>query len=141
MDETFAAFLDSPVQWVFNKSLIQGADADGPQYLCVSLSGAWEHVDRPKEELRRVFTEEMARLFPAAREAEIARFLVVKERRATFRSIPGAAAHRLPQTTHIPNLFLAGDWTRTGWPSTMEGAVLSGVLAADALAAGFRQPG
>ena len=79
----------------------------------------------------------MARLFPAAREAEITRFLVVKERRATFRSIPGAAAHRLPQSTPIPNLVLAGDWTRTGWPSTMESAVLSGVLAADALAAEF----
>ena len=137
MDERIAAFLDSPVQWVFNKSLIQGADANGPHYVCVSLSGAWEHVDRPKEELRTAFTEEMARLFPAAREAEITRFLVVKERRATFRSIPGAAAHRLPQTTPIPNLFLAGDWTRTGWPSTMESAVLSGVLAADALAAEF----
>ena len=137
MDERLAAFLDSPVQWVFNKSLIQGADADGPHYVCVSLSGAWEHVDRPKEELRTAFTEEMARLFPAAREAKITRFLVVKERRATFRSIPGAAEHRLPQSTPIPNLVLAGDWTRTGWPSTMEGAVLSGVLAADALAAKY----
>ena len=135
MDETFAAFLDSPVQWVFNKTRMQGAGAEGGQYVCVSLSGAWEHVDRSKDELRRTFADEMARLFPAAREAEIARFLVVKERRATFRSIPGAAAHRLPQTTPIPNLVLAGDWTRTGWPSTMEGAVLSGVLAADALAA------
>ncbi len=137
MDETFAAFLDSPVQWVFNKSLIQGADAEDGQYVCVSLSGAWEHVDRSKEELRRTFTEEMARVFPAARGAEITRFLVVKERRATFRSIPGAAAHRLSQATPIPNLFLAGDWTRTGWPSTMESAVLSGVLAADALAAAY----
>ena len=137
MDERLAAFLDSPVQWVFNKSLIQGGDADGPHYVCVSLSGAWEHVDRPKEELRTAFTEEMARLFPAAREARITRFLVVKERRATFRSIPGAAEHRLPQSTPIPNLVLAGDWTRTGWPSTMEGAVLSGVLATDALAAKY----
>ena len=137
MDATFAAFLDSPVQWVFNKSLIQGAGADEGQYLCVSLSGAWEHVDRPKEDLRRTFTGEMARLFPAARQAEITRFLVVKERRATFRPIPGAAAHRLPQTTPISNLVLAGDWTRTGWPSTMEGAVLSGVLAADAVAAKY----
>ena len=80
----------------------------------------------------------MARLFPAAREAEIARFLVVKERRATFRPIPGAAARRLPQATPVPNLVLAGDWTRTRWPSTMESAVLSGVLAADALAARYR---
>ena len=103
MDETFAAFLDSPVQWVFNKSLIQGADAEGGQYVCVSLSGAWEHVDRSKEELRRTFAEEMARLFPAAREAEIARFLVVKERRGHLppnprgRGAPAPAGHPHPE--------------------------------------------
>ena len=76
----------------------------------------------------------MARLFPRAAEARIARSLVVKEPRATFRSTPGATRHRLPQATPIPNLFLAGDWTDTGWPSTMEGAVRSGVFAADAAA-------
>ena len=59
--------------------------------------------------------------------------MVVKERDATFRSSPGTSKHRPPQTTPIPNLFLAGDWTDTGWPSTMEGAVRSGVFAADAL--------
>ena len=137
MAQRFIAFLDSPVQWVFNKSLIQGDSADRGQYVCISLSGAWEHIDKPKEELRKAFTEEMARLFPAAREATITRFLVVKERRATFRSVPGASKHRRPQTTPIPNLVLAGDWTRTGWPSTMESAVLSGILATDALAAKY----
>ena len=137
MDQGFVAFLDSPVQWVFNKSLIQGDSPDTGQYVYISLSGAWEHVDKPKEELRETFTEEMARLFPAARDPNVTRFLVVKERRATFRSIPGASKHRLPQITPISNLFLAGDWTQTGWPSTMESAVLSGVLAADALAAEF----
>ena len=134
MDQEFVAFLDSPVQWVFNKSRIQGDGAVDGQYVCISLSGAWQYIDTPKDELREIFVHEMARLFPRARGASVERFLVVKERHATFRSVPGAAAHRLPQETPIPNLFLAGEWTETGWPSTMEGAVRSGVFAADRLA-------
>ena len=132
IDSHFMAFLDSPVQFVFNKSLIQGSDGRG-QYLCVSLSGAWSYIDRPKAELVEEFSAEMARLLPRARDASLERSLVVKERRATFRAAPGAGKHRLPQATPLPNLFLAGEWTDTGWPSTMEGAVRSGVYAADAL--------
>lgn len=138
MDQDFVAFLDSPVQWVFNKSLIH-EDPRGPgQYVCISLSGAWQVADTPKEELIETFTQEMARLFPRAAEASVERSFVVKELAATFRSTPGAAKHRLPQTTPISNLFLAGDWTQSGWPSTMEGAVRSGVFAADAVAARSR---
>ena len=135
MDSPLAAFLDSPVQFVFNKSLIQGSNGRG-QYLCISLSGAWDYVDRPKAELMEEFSAEMARLLPRAREATLERSLVVKEKRATFRSAPGAGKHRLPQETPLPNLYLAGEWTDTGWPSTMEGAVRSGVFAADALLSG-----
>ena len=132
MDGPLAAFLDSPVQFVFNKSLIQGSAGRG-QYLCISLSGAWDYVDRPKVDLVEEFSAEMARLLPSAREAALERSLVVKEKRATFRSAPGAGKHRLPQATPLPNLYLAGEWTDTGWPSTMEGAVRSGVFAAEAL--------
>lgn len=135
MEEDFLAFLESPVQWVFNKSRIQGANSRQGQYLCISVSGAWEFADRPKEELRELFVSEMARLFPRAREARVDKLLIVKQLRATFRCLPGVAGRRLPQVTPIPNLFLAGEWTDTGWPSTMEGAVRSGLLAADALAA------
>lgn len=134
MDQEFVAFLDSPVQWVFNKSRIQGDDAGDGQYVCISLSGAWQYIDTPKNDLRELFVSEMARLFPRARGASVERFLVVKEPHATFRSVPGAAGHRLPQETPIPNLFLAGEWTETGWPSTMEGAVRSGVFVADRVA-------
>ena len=134
MDEEFVAFLDSPIQWVFNRSRIQGSDGASGQYLCISLSGAWEFVDRTKDELREVFTEEMRRLFPAARGAVVEKSLVIKQPEATFRCVPGVASHRPSQTTPIPNLFLAGEWTDTDWPSTMEGAVRSGVYAADALA-------
>ncbi len=132
MDGPLAAFLDSPVQFVFNKSLIQGSTGRG-QYLCISLSGAWDYVDRPKADLVEEFSAEMARLLPRAREATLARSLVVKEKNATFRPAPGAGKRRLPQATPLPNLYLAGEWTDTGWPSTMEGAVRSGVFAADAL--------
>ena len=134
MDQDFVGFLDSPVQWVFNKSAIQQLTGYEGQYCCISLSGAWQFVDKPKDELREMFAREMEALFPRAREAKIERFLVVKQPKATFRSVPGAARHRLPQKTPIKNLFLAGEWTDTGWPSTMEGAVRSGVLAADEVA-------
>lgn len=132
MEGDFIAFLGSPVQWVFNKSAIQDLGGTG-QYVCISLSSAWDHINTPKEELREVFTQEMARLFPRARCSHVERFLVVKEPRATFRSIPRVAERRLPHKTPIPNLFLAGDWTQTGWPSTMEGAVRSGAAAAEAV--------
>ena len=134
MEQDFVAFLGSPVQWVFNRSLIQGSNGDGGQYVCISVSGAWDYIDRPKEELRELFAQEMQRLFPRAQEAQIQRFLVVKQPQATFRCLPGASEYRLPQVTPIPNFFLAGEWTDTGWPSTMEGAVRSGVFAAEALA-------
>ena len=134
MDQDVIAFLDSPVQWVFNKTLIQRLDPLEGQYLCISISGAWEYADMSKEELRELFTNEMEALFPKAKGATIKRFLTVKQLQATFRSVPGAYSHRPTQKTPISNLFLAGDWTDTGWPSTMEGAVRSGVFAARAVA-------
>ena len=141
MDEEFVAFVGSPVQWVFNKNRIQGTgDADG-QYVCISLSGAWQFINRPKDELTAEFIAEMKRLFPRAADAQVLRSLVVKEPQATFSSAPGAAEGRLPQATPIKNLFLAGEWTDTGWPSTMEGAVRSGVFAANAVAAAHGSDG
>jgi squalene-associated FAD-dependent desaturase len=132
MDRAFVAFVDSPVQWVFNKTRIMGLPGHG-QYLCISLSGAWEYAPLSKEELRRLFLPELARLFPKAQGAQVERFIVVKQLAATFRSLPGVEAYRPPQETPIPNLFLAGEWTQTGWPSTMESAVRSGLLAAQAV--------
>lgn len=134
MDQDFAVFLDSPVQFVFNKTAIQGNNGYPGQYLCISLSGAWEFAGKSKDELRDMFSREMERLLPKARGASIERFLAVKQQQATFRPAPGSATHRLPHGTPIENLYLAGDWTDTGWPSTMEGAVRSGVFAADLVA-------
>ncbi|MFQ5861360.1 MAG: FAD-dependent oxidoreductase, partial [Dehalococcoidia bacterium] len=130
LQDDFVAVLDSPLQWVFNKSRIFGEQQGNGQYLSLSLSGAWEYIDQPKDQLRELFLAEMARIFPQARSATVERFLVVKQERATFRCTPGAAGHRLPAATPVPNLVLAGEWTDTGWPSTMEGAVRSGNTAA-----------
>ena len=134
-DGKFAAFLNTPLQWAFNKSKLWGQEGDG-QYIDISLSGAHEFIDLPTSEIVPMFRKEMDALFPRARGAELARALVVKQRDATFAAAPGTAALRPSQRTPISNLFLAGDWTDTGWPATMESAVRSGRLAVrEALAA------
>lgn len=130
MAMSFVAFVNSPAQFVFNRTAMRGQSGEGRQHLSVSLSGAHRYIDMSKEELERLFLPELARLFPKARETRVERFLVVKERYATFSAAPGSAKHRLPARTPVPNLFLAGEWTTTGWPSTMEGAVRSGLAAA-----------
>ncbi len=128
-DGDFAAFLNTPVQWVFNKSKLWGLEGEG-QYLDISLSGAHEYAEMRGGEIVAMFAKELEVLFPAARGAEIKKSLVVKQREATFSARPGIAKLRPTQRTPVPGLFLAGDWTATGWPATMESAVRSGVLAA-----------
>ena len=132
MDDIFVAAIDTPVQWVFNVSgMRETREEDGGQHVVISLSGAWKWKDIPKVELQELFVAEMARLFPLAGGANVKRFLVVKMLDATFRVAPGSGRYRLPQMTPEPGFFLAGDWTDTGWPSTMEGAVRSGNIASD----------
>ena len=131
MDLPFAAAIDSPVQWVFDRTRISGLAqaASGAQYLAISLSAADEYLDVPAATLRERFVPALADLFPAAREAQVTEFFVTRERRATFRQAPGTARLRPPAGTQLPGLVLAGAWTDTGWPDTMEGAVRSGLAA------------
>ncbi|MBV9206401.1 MAG: FAD-dependent oxidoreductase [Actinobacteria bacterium] len=131
----FAAAVDSPVQWVFDRTRISGLDAihPGHQYLAISLSAADSWVDVATAELRETFVPALAGLFPAARDARVAEFFVTRERRATFRQAPGSGALRPKPGTRLPGLVLAGAWTDTGWPDTMEGAVRSGLAAATQL--------
>ncbi|MFQ5934733.1 MAG: hydroxysqualene dehydroxylase HpnE, partial [Dehalococcoidia bacterium] len=126
----FAGFLNSRVQWVFNKSRMLREGGSSGQYLCLSLSGAREYVDMSKGEIGETFLREMEKALPGARQAKALQTLVVKEPMATFSPAPGALRCRLSPSTPIDNLFLAGEWTDTDWPSTMEGAVRSGVAAA-----------
>ena len=125
---SFAAAVDSPVQWVFDKTRQAGVQSG--QYLVVSLSAADEYVDVPAAALREQFLPALRGLFPAAAEATIRDFFVTRERRATFRQTPGCGALRPGAATSLSKLVLAGAWTDTGWPDTMEGAVRSGLTAA-----------
>ncbi len=129
------AVLDSPAQWVFNRTAMSGLPGAG-QHLAVSVSGAREEVLLPKQELVMTFTRELADLLPRARDAEVLRAAVVKEPEATFSAAPGQAARRPGALTPLEGVVLAGAWTDTGWPATMEGAVRSGVRATRAALAG-----
>jgi squalene-associated FAD-dependent desaturase len=127
-DLPFAAGAATEVQWVFDRTRAGGL-ARG-QYLVVSLSAADAYVDLPLRDLRERFLPQLARLFPRAATAAVEQFFVTRERRATFAATPGTAAVRPSARTALPGLFLAGAWTATGWPDTMEGAVRSGAEAA-----------
>jgi squalene-associated FAD-dependent desaturase len=131
LDEPFVAAVDSPVQFVFDRTHASGLRTG--QYIAVSVSAAASWIDEPVARLRDVFTTELARVLPATSGAVVRDFFVTRERNATFRPSPGSAAHRLPTTTVAPGLVVAGAWTDTGWPATMESAVRSGVAAARAL--------
>jgi squalene-associated FAD-dependent desaturase len=121
-------------QWVFNR----GETAPGEQYVQVVVSAARALRELGQEEVKRRIVEEMGRLFPAA--ARPLRARVVTEHQATFSAVPGVDRWRPPQASPLPNLLVAGDWTATGWPATMEGAVRSGYLAAEALLARQGRP-
>jgi squalene-associated FAD-dependent desaturase len=131
--------VDGVGQWIFNR----GETAPGEHYVQVVISAARQFSERGEpgcvsarsrhEEVQRLVVDELVRLFPCAASANLLRARVVTEHTATFSAVPGVDALRPSQASPIANLFLAGDWTATGWPATMEGAVRSGYLAAEAL--------
>jgi squalene-associated FAD-dependent desaturase len=127
-DLAFAAAIRSPVQFVFDRTASSGLESG--QLLAISLSAAAEDMERRPQELRERYLPALAELFPAARAAHVERFVVTREHAATFRAAPGAAALRPATRTRLPGLSLAGAYTATGWPATMEGAVRSGHAAA-----------
>ena len=129
MARPHAVLVDCLGQWVFNR----GEVAPGEHYVQVVVSAARSLQGLGREEVQRRIQEELARLYPAVAVAKLLRAKVVIEHSATFSAIPGVDRFRPNATTSIPNLFLAGDWTATGWPATMEGAVRSGEAAAEAL--------
>ena len=129
-----AALLDTRIQWVFNKSRIRRDEPAPPEHhIELTISASFPELAEIRETLLASALAELALFFPAVHEARLLRSGVLKEVRATFSVTPGLDAHRPPAATAAPGLFLAGDWTRTGWPSTMEGAVRSGRLAAEAV--------
>jgi zeta-carotene desaturase len=124
-DLPHATLLDRTIQWMFNKS-------DG-RYVQLVISASRSLETMPRAEVIAMAIRELAEFFPGVSNAKLEKAHVVKEIRATFSAGPGLELRRPLSRTSIPNLFLAGDWTRSGWPATMEGAVRSGYLAAEAI--------
>jgi hydroxysqualene dehydroxylase len=131
LDGPFSAGVDSPVQWVFDRTMQAGVHSG--QYIAVSLSAAVDWIDLPTARVRERILPALLELLPAARSAAVLDFFVTRERHATFAPAPGTAAMRPGPVTGVPGVFLAGAWTDTGWPATMEGAARSGNAAAAAL--------
>ncbi len=124
--------LDRNIQWFYNKG-------EG-RYLMLVVSASEQMLKMQRQEIIDLAMGELVEFLPAVAAATLIKAHVVKEAKATFRAKPGLEAKRPLSRTSIPNLFLAGDWTRSGWPATMEGAVRSGYLAAEAVSEYLGRP-
>ncbi len=128
----FAALLDRTMQWFFSR--------DGGRCIQLVVSASRGLLETPRAEAIELARRELSEFLPASREASVEKAHVVKEVHATFSAAPGIDERRPGPTTAVDGLFLAGDWTRSGWPATMEGAVRSGYMAAEAVAAAAGRP-
>ena len=139
MSEPFVTLIDTTTQWIFNKTALYaarngaGKDSSNGQYLQLVVSASYSLLQKPRQEIIDLCLKEVRQALPAARDANLTKATVIKEAAATFSPEPGVDRWRPKQETSVQNLFLAGDWTDTGWPATMEGAVRSGYLAAEAV--------
>jgi squalene-associated FAD-dependent desaturase len=131
-DLPHATLLDRTIQWMYNKS-------DG-RYVQLVVSASRSLSPMPRADVIALAVRELGEFFPLVKEAVLERAEVIKEIRATFSAVPGLEARRPTSKTHLSNFFLAGDWTRSGWPATMEGAVRSGYLAAEAVTGAAGSP-
>jgi squalene-associated FAD-dependent desaturase len=124
-DLPYATLLDRTIHWLFNKR-------EG-RYVQLVVSASRSLTQMSRGDIIDLAVRELAEFFPVVKEAKLEKAQVIKEVRATFSASPGLEAKRPVSATALPNFFLAGDWTRSGWPSTMEGAVRSGYLGAEAI--------
>ncbi|MBZ5663626.1 MAG: hydroxysqualene dehydroxylase HpnE [Acidobacteriia bacterium] len=132
-----AVLLDRTIQWMFHKSRLieaRGTGNGGGSYVELVVSCSRSLVEKSKTEIVDMAVKEAQEFFPGARDAKLLKSTVIKEVNATYSPRPGIDQQRPKPETVWPRVFLAGDWTATGWPATMEGAVRSGYLAAEALA-------
>jgi squalene-associated FAD-dependent desaturase len=137
-DLDHAVLLDRTMQWMFHKSRLQPRRAESGNrsagsYIELVVSSSKTLIDKSRADIVDLALKEVREFFPGARPANLVKSTVIKELHATYSPRPGIDAHRPIATTAWPRVFLAGDWTATGWPATMEGAVRSGYLAAEAL--------
>jgi len=137
MQEPFVTLLDTTTQWIFNKTALyggkNGSEKGKSQYLQLVISASYDLLQKPRQEIIDLCLAEVRQAFPAAINANLWKATVIKEAAATFSPQPGVNRWRPKQQTSIERMYLAGDWTDTGWPATMEGAVRSGYLAAEAV--------
>jgi zeta-carotene desaturase len=130
-----AVLFDRTIQWMFHKSkLVKRAAANDGSYVELVVSSSKALVDKSKNEIEEMALRELREFFPGAREAKLVKSTVIKEVHATYSALPRSDDYRPAAATAWPSVFLAGDWTASGWPATMEGAVRSGYKAAEALA-------
>jgi squalene-associated FAD-dependent desaturase len=153
MDEPFVTLLDTHTQWIFNKTMLYdgAANQKGPpiasnepksneQYLQMVISASYDLIPKSRQEIIDLVLQEVRQALPRSREAQLVKATVIKETAATFSPEPGIDRWRPQQKSPIGKMFLAGDWTDTGWPATMEGAVRSGYLAAEAVLSTAGEP-
>jgi len=137
MSEPHLTLLETTTQWIFNKSMLSGnrnGAGKGPgQYLQLVISASYDLLEKPRQEIIDLCLAEVRQALPLAGRANLLKATVIKEARATFSPQPGVDRWRPTQQTSVKGMVLAGDWTATGWPATMEGAVRSGYLAAEAV--------
>jgi zeta-carotene desaturase len=133
-DLDHAWLLDTTIQWFFHKSKIRGYAPERGSYVELVIAGSRHELPMARAEILKPALRELERFFPKVRAATLLKSGILKEARATFSVTPGLDAFRQGQSTGIAGLYLAGDWTRTDWPSTMESAARSGRLAAGAVA-------
>ncbi len=129
-----AVLLDRTIQWMFHKSRFNIRHRGTGSYVELVVSSSKSLVEKSRAEIEELAVRELQEFFPAAREAKLVKSTVIKEVHATYSPVPGVDAFRPRPETAWPRVFLAGDWTATGWPATMEGAVRGGYQAAEALA-------
>ncbi|SEF64359.1 zeta-carotene desaturase [Bryocella elongata] len=139
-----AGLLDSSLDWMFNKAAIRAGDpshtnASG-HYYELSIAASFDELHQSREQILADTLAELPKFFPGVLQAKLLKSGVLKEAKATFSVLPGLDAHRPNASDPGGGVFLAGDWTRTGWPSTMEGAARSGRLAAEAIATACGAP-
>jgi len=141
MTEPFLTLVGRTTQWIYKKSVLCLGEGERPgQYLQFVISASRALAEHSQQEITDLCKSELWQVLPAAAQAHVVRSVVVRESAATFSAEPGCDRWRPSQRTSIRNLFLAGDWTQTGWPATMEGAVRSGYLAAEAILATAGRP-
>jgi zeta-carotene desaturase len=151
-DLPHAVLLDRTIQWMFHKSMLlekrSAADSnhdngagERPSYVELVISASKSLIEKSRQEIIDLALSELREFFPAARDARLVKATVIKEVNATFSPKPGIDRYRPTSQTPWPRIFLAGDWTATGWPATMEGAVRSGYIAAEAILTQTGRPG